>query len=68
MRLAKQMEQQMVIVKIRAEFNPLQCIASSTDPLQERKDKLTHAKSLNSHRQHNFDAIWTFEIVGRKFE
>jgi hypothetical protein len=48
-----------VISKIRAVFNPLQCIALAGDSLIDK---------TKTRKQYNFDAIWTFEIVGHKFE
>jgi hypothetical protein len=49
--------------KIRAEFNPLSCIASTLDPLKDKK-------ALGIKDKY-FDAIWTFDIIGgskAKFE
>ncbi len=59
MKIAKLQDQQTVISKIRAVFNPLQCIALAGDSLIDK---------TKTRKQYNFDAIWTFEIVGHKFE
>jgi hypothetical protein len=44
--------------RIRVDFNPLQIIQSTSNEL----------KVSGANKNRYFDAVWTFEIVGRKFE
>lgn len=51
------------MAKIRAKFEPMQCLQAVPDLKVDKKDKVAHFDN-----KWVFDAQWTFEIVGRKFE
>lgn len=63
---SKFLEQAKTVQKIRSRFNPLQCIQQQID-LSKKSSVDIDSKVANWNKNH-FDAIWTFEIVGRKFE
>ena len=52
--------------EIRAHFNPMQCLSPQINSLL--KNRLAKEQQDHVNYQLNFDAIWTFEIMGKKFE
>jgi hypothetical protein len=56
------MDQLRITARIRADFNPLGSIQTATNEANNE------SKGEQSIGRRTFDTIWTFEIVGRKFE
>ena len=58
---ARQIQQQRFLSKIRSNFNPLRI-------LQKDRKLVIHREDSQSRKEEVFDAIWVFEIIGRKYE